>query len=293
MERNFSKLTDLVVRIVLCVVILAVGCVVNVSAATAKKDSAPSADGVMTVDLVIFAGQSNMSGGGGNAKAAPAVAHGCGYEYRNGQSAPGLYEVEEPFGTTANGYICDPEGLRQGTLVSAFMNKYYNATGVPVVGVSASRGGTGIYTFWNSEAVRQELVNKYLDAIAYCNSNHIYVRNRYVVWLQGETDAIALMSGTTYQAGLDELFAPLFLRNLDQVFIVTIGNFGGLPGAYDEIVNAQINKCKVDARFTLGTTVLHDLPDTYTVDGVHYNQTALNMAGEETAAVAALFSAAR
>ena len=46
--------------------------------ATEAAAAAPLA--VKTVDLVIFAGQSNMSGRGGNAKAAPAVPVDTGYE---------------------------------------------------------------------------------------------------------------------------------------------------------------------------------------------------------------------
>ena len=50
------------------------------------------------VDLVIFAGQSNMSGRGGNAGQAPKVPAGTGYEFRIGTCPAGMYPMSEPFG---------------------------------------------------------------------------------------------------------------------------------------------------------------------------------------------------
>ena len=89
-------------------------------AAVPTPTAAPLA--VKTVDLVIFAGQSNMSGRGGNAKAAPGVPVDTGYEFRYGTCPTGMYPVQEPFGIYSNGYLCDLPALRGGTLVSSFMN---------------------------------------------------------------------------------------------------------------------------------------------------------------------------
>ena len=121
---------------------------------------------VKTVDLVIFAGQSNMSGRGGNAKAAPGVPVDTGYEFRIGTCPTGLYPVTEPFGVYSNGYLCDLPILRGGSLVSAFMNSYYKATGVPVMGFSAARGGSSI-GYWQTAPVQAELSQKF-DTIKGC-----------------------------------------------------------------------------------------------------------------------------
>ena len=252
----------------------------------------PSVDnaGLITVDLVIFAGQSNMSGVGGNAVDAPTVANGEGYEFRQGKCETGLYSVVEPFGIYANGYLSDPDGLRNGTLVSAFMNTYYGRTGVPVMGVSAARGGTDI-NFWNQQEVQQDLLNKYMSAKAWCASNNVRIRHQYVVWLQGESDAIAGMSGAEYQNKLKSAFAVLNKKGIEQIFIITIGNAGGFPGAYDVIVNAQEDLCARDPHFTLGTDVLHTLPDVCTPDTIHYDQKSLNQAGSLCATTCATYSA--
>lgn len=256
---------------------------------TPVTSTVSASNAILTVDLVIFAGQSNMSGAGGDAKSAPAVANGHGYEFRNGRDPAGLYQVVEPFGSSANGYLCDPEGMRSGTLVSSFMNTYYSKTGVPVLGVSAARGGTDL-NYWNKAEVQADLLNKYRSAVAWCNSNNVRVRRQYIVWLQGETDAIGGVDGDAYQTKLKNVFSSMFASGIEQVFVITIGNFAGLPGAYDSVVAGQIAICATDSHFTLGTDVLHTLPETYTPDTVHYNQQALNLAGSQAAMVAANYT---
>ena len=245
---------------------------------------APAA--LKTVDLVIFAGQSNMSGRGGNAKAAPSVPKDTGYEFRYGSCATGLYPVTEPFGIYSNGYLCDPPALRGGSLVSSFMNAYYKSTGVPVMGFSAARGGTSI-SWWQSAPARAELMQKYDYIRAWCAANHIYIRRSYVVWLQGETDGVAKVEKDVYKAGLSSIFAPFFTKGLDQVFVITIGRYTGLPGTYDKIIEAQKELCATDPHFTLGSDALMSLPDTYSFDGCHYNQAALNIVGSQCGQVAA------
>ena len=264
-------------------------CVILGTAAFSKEVKADVGAGLKTVDLVIFAGQSNMAGGGGDAGAAPAVAKDQGYEFRYGKCPTGLYNITEPFGIYQNGYLSDPDGIRKGSLVSAFANTYYKSTGVPVLAFSATRSGSAI-SYWQAPAVQAELLQKFDLVNAWCTSNHISIRHRYLVWLQGETDAMSGMSTETYEANLATVFNPLFNRGLEQVFVITIGQAAGIPCAYDNIANAQLHLCQTDPRFTLGTDVLRNLPAVYTPDTIHYNQSALNNAGSQAASVAALFS---
>lgn len=245
--------------------------------------------GLRTVDLVIFAGQSNMAGGGGDAGSAPAVPKDHGYEFRCGKVPTGLYNIEEPFGIYQDGYLSDPDGIRKGSLVSAFSNSYYQATGVPVLAFSATRSGSPI-SYWQSPQVQAEMVRKFDLVNAWCNSNNVVIRRKYLVWLQGETDAMAGMNSETYESNLSSVFDCLFSRGLEQVFIVTIGQAAGVPCAYDNVANAQVSLCQKDPRFSLGTDVLRVLPAEYTPDTIHYNQKALNTAGTQAAAVAALYT---
>lgn len=245
--------------------------------------------GLKTVDLVIFAGQSNMAGGGGDASAAPAVPKDQGYEFRYGKAPMGLYNIEEPFGIYQDGFLSDPDGIRKGSLVSAFCNSYYKSTGVPVLAFSATRSGSPI-SYWQAPAVQAELLQKFDLVNAWCNSNNVVVRRKYLVWLQGETDAMAGMNSATYEANLSTVFNGLFSRGLEQVFVVTIGQAAGVPCAYDNIANAQLSLCAKDPRFSLATDVLRILPAEYTPDTIHYNQKALNTVGTQAASVAALYT---
>ena len=256
-------------------------------AATPTPTATPIA--LKTVDLVIFAGQSNMSGRGGNAAAAPGVPVDTGYEFRYGTCPTGMYPVTEPFGIYSNGYLSDPPALRGGTLVSAFMNAYYRGTGVPALGFSAARGGSSI-AYWQTAPVQAELSQK-LDTIkAWCASNHIRIRRIYAVWLQGETDGVANIQKDAYLNGLSRVFAPLYAKGLNQVFVITIGQYAGLPGTYDKIIAAQIELCAQDPHFTLGSDALRTLPATYLADGCHYNQSALNLVGTQCGTAAATYT---
>lgn len=245
---------------------------------------------LLTVDLVIFAGQSNMSGVGGDVKQTPAVPHGCGYEYRNGKDPAGLYEITEPFGLSANGYLSDPDGVRNGTLVSSFANHYFGATGVPVLAFSAARGGTGM-DFWTNVQVKNELFMKYQNIKYWCESNHVKIRRQYVVWLQGESDAIAGMSGSDYQNNLKDVFSAVLADGIEQIFIITPGQLDMVPDFYGEIVKAQKELCNTSPYFTLATDSLYTLPNTYLVDGIHYNQGALNLVGAQAATAASMYTA--
>ncbi len=261
-------------------------------AAAAMPTATPTPVALKTVDLVIFAGQSNMSGRGGDAKAAPGVPVDTGYEFRIGTSPTGMYPVAEPFGIYSNGYLCDLPVLRGGSLVSSFMNTYYKSTGVPVLGFSAARGGTSI-SYWQTGPVQAELSQKFETIKAWCAANHIYIRKKYVVWLQGETDGVAKIDKLTYKTGLSNAFAPLFAKGLDQVFVITIGQYAGLPGTYDQVIAAQLELCATDPRFSLGSDALRALPATYLTDGCHYNQAALNIVGAQSGGAAALYTKAR
>ena len=82
--------------------------------------------------------------GRGDAAQAPLVPTEAGWEYKAiGRS--GVYSVKEPFGFDQNrtGGI-DDQQKKTGSMVSAFINAYFATCHVPVIGISASQGGTGI-----------------------------------------------------------------------------------------------------------------------------------------------------
>lgn len=100
-------------------------------------------------DLFLFMGQSNMAGRGvTNEKwqqKAPKLIEGAGVEFRAISNPAKLYEIEEPFGVYENNPegIFEP-GMKTGSMVTAFVNAYYEKTGRSILAVSASKGGSVI-----------------------------------------------------------------------------------------------------------------------------------------------------
>ncbi len=242
----------------------------------------PAPEEPVTADLVIFAGQSNMAGCGGSAALAPYIPEGAGAEYRPLSEPGDLHEITEPFGARESGGAASGTG----TLVSSFISTYYARTGVPIVAVSAARGATDS-AFWASSKVRSELLNKFVLTKSYMQSNNIILRRAFVVWLQGESDAIEGVSPEKYQANLLAAFNPLFVNGLERVYVITPGKSKGNIVSYDSIIQAQVALCLSDARFTLASNALQTMPESALKDELHYGQLALNTVGAEAANAAA------
>lgn len=262
---------------------------VPVMTASAQNGTAPPAPSV-TVDLIIFAGQSNMSGNGGNAALAPVVPAGQGYEYRPVSAPNALFPLVEPFGRNERGYISDAPQYQNGTLVSAFVTSYYSKTGVPVVAVPATHGGTDS-GYWANDATKADLLSRFIKAKTYLEKNNFTVRHKYLIFLQGESDAVKGVSDFDYKNNLTSAFQPLFANGLEQVFIITPGYAIDGLYSYNDVVAAQIDLCNSSDLFSIGSTLLHKLPpNAYLADAVHYNQTGLNMVGSNAGANVAAYA---
>jgi hypothetical protein len=273
------------------------------ASATAPAATVPAAQAAdntkaqtpVTVDLIIFAGQSNMSGNGGNAALAPVVPLGHGYEYRPATAPNALFPLVEPFGRNERGYISDVPEYQNGTLVSAFVSTYYSKTGVPVVAVPATHGGTDS-GYWANEATKADLLSRFIKAKTYLEKNNFKIRHKYVVFLQGESDAVKGagekgFNDFDYKNNLTSAFQPLFANGLEQVFIITPGYALNGIYSYNDVVAAQLDLCTSSDLFSIGSTLLHKLPpDAYLADAVHYNQNGLNMVGSNAGANVAAFA---
>ncbi len=248
-------------------------------------------DGKVIVDLVLFMGQSNMSGTGGNAAYAPKVEEGHGYEFRAISDPTRLYPIKEPFGINENvdGAIADTAIGKKGSMVSSFANKYYELTGVPIVAVSASSGGRDT-DFWMSESVVNDFSERYKRAQVWLESNDYHIRKQYVVWLQGESDAGEGLTTEQYNQNMDNIIRPLFIGGIQKVFMVTPGRTISTKYFFDNIVYAQINMCRTSGYYALATTVLNSVSTEYMIDEFHYNQSVLNVVGEESAESAAYYT---
>lgn len=159
----------------------------------------------MEYDLFLFAGQSNMAGRGITSpqwpQPAPSLTPGAGYEYRAVSDPGHLHPMAEPFGAEEN----DPNGIfepgkKTGSLVTAFVNAYYEQTGVPVVGVSASQGGTEIAQWQGQQDLLTDALGRFAQANAYLQEASMPVGHRFLVWCQGETDGDRETTPALYKA---------------------------------------------------------------------------------------------
>lgn len=249
--------------------------------ATEEENEEPVDDRIV-VDLVMFMGQSNMSGAGGNAEKAIKLPEGWGYEFKAISDPTRLYPIEEPFGKNESfmGGICDLPGAKKGSIVSAFAYEYYKETGVPIVGVSASQGASTT-EIWLYPGFQYDLKERYDRAVVWLEASGYKIRYRYAVWFQGESDAANNVTADAYSTNLDNIMRPLFIGGLNRVFIITPGRTLSIRNYFDTIVNQQLDICKNSGYYALGTNVLSSVSTAYMVDEWHYNQDALNLIGYE------------
>lgn len=239
------------------------------------------------VDLIIFAGQSNMSGGG-NAALAPTVIPGAGYEYRSVTEPKALKAITEPFGKNENSGNLNDFGYKRGSLVSSFVNSYYQKTKVPVVALSATRIGSSTI-FWKNNLC-SETAKRYKKAALYLKKRNIKIRHRYVVWLQGEAEGVYYVDRNTYISNTRDI--EQYFRKYcktERFFVIRIGRYFGneypsktQANLFDEIIRAQTKLALEDSDFVLVSVKAASLPQSYyNEEGIHLNQTALNMIGKE------------
>ncbi len=237
----------------------------------------------IVVDVFIFMGQSNMSGNGGNPEEAHEVTEGAGYEFRVISDPTKLYSLVEPFGFYENKPLGISDGTaKRGSLVSAFVNKYYEHTNVPVVAVSCSQGATNT-AYWTNPGAMGDAVNRLTSTVDWLNQNGYEVRHKYMVWLQGESDAIFGFSQAMYATNMDIIVNSMIAYGVEKCFMIRIGRSRSNPVFCDEIQKVQTEICKNDPRFMMASTMLGGFDVSYMIDEWHYDQRALNMVGEDAA----------
>ncbi|MBQ8289096.1 MAG: hypothetical protein IJX76_10115 [Clostridia bacterium] len=253
------------------------------------------------VDLVLFIGQSNMAGRG-TASAATKVQEGHAYEYRAISDPTKLYPLSEPFGVNENNASSGvTENKKTGSMVSAFCESYYAATGTPIVAVSCSKGGEKISFFDTSTKVYADAVSRVNSAKAFLQQEYdsgktpFKLRNVFVVWLQGESDGDVGTTAAGYTNALDRIVKG-FKKDIGaaQTFIIPIGTYNGSDGArkakYNTIRDAQILYCEdsSDASvISLQTVDLHRYG--YMKDEFHFKQEGYEILGKDAGANMAYF----
>ncbi len=243
------------------------------------------------VDVMFFMGQSNMCGCGGDASLAPKVSEEAGMEFRAYSDPTRLYPIEEPFGVNENNPegIGDVPGVKNGSLVSSFVNKYHELTNRQVIAVSIAKGESTV-GMWLSNAMKDDLKDRYDKTLSYLKDNGYEAEHIYVIWLQGESDGLEKKSADTYRTQLNDLMRPLFESGLEKVFIITPGRMIDFNEIFVDIIKAQEELSTESEYYALATTVLTGVSPEYMKDQYHYNQHVLNMTGQLAAQSVAYYT---
>ena len=234
------------------------------------------------VDLFIFIGQSNMSGFGGDASLAPEVPEGWGYEYKAISNPDGLLHMVDPFGLNEDNTDSGVSGTkRAGTLVPAFTNAYYENTGVPVVGVSCSRGSTNTEFWMPGGKPLEDAVKRQLSAENWLRENGYVVRNNFMVWLQGESDSGK--SVKEYKSNLIAITKEMINKTgVTDCMIIRIGKNNPVTSAYDKVIQAQTELSMEYEEFVMASTLAVTFPgEGLMSDSVHYTQEGYNLLGAD------------
>lgn len=235
-----------------------------------------------TVDLILFAGQSNMYGTGGDYALAPSVPDGEAYEYDIMTGSKKTMLMKEPFGrgTQKSNWFSYGYGFSsQGTIASAFCINYFKQTKTPVVGVFAAWGGISTDT-WLEKNYMKDSVNRLKEAKKYLKKKNIKIRNIYVVWYQGETDGMMGVTQEKYIQNMKTIMKKYKAAGAKQMFVIQIGHHQYDGNVMKNIQAAQVKLCQKNKDFTLATKVAPTLEKgNYHADALHINQYGLNKIG--------------
>ena len=143
------------------------------------------------MDVIIFSGQSNMQGSTGEKDLNPPVKNAFEYKYLTDTLVPLCNPVGEDIGDKV---LC-ASALGNGSLVPAFC-RAYAANGRQVVAIHAAKGDTSI-SEWQKGTARFDTAVKKIKA-GLLKVGDKSVNRIFVVWLQGESDAIKRTSAEDY-----------------------------------------------------------------------------------------------
>lgn len=237
-----------------------------------------------TVDIAVFAGQSNMSGRGTVSEAVVCGVN-AGVEYKSVSAPFTLVPITEPFGLGEDreNEICDynEDGTtkRTGSMVSALIQEYYNSARRQIVGVSASIGGSST-SEWKSKYIF-DAVKRLSDTKKFLKINGIKIERVFVVWCQGESDGDNGVSAEAYTANMKDIFDMFKVCGATDCFLIQTGHYrdGGITDEkYGVIRSAQEDLCNSDDDFVMVASLepyRGDMKDRY-----HYDQSAYNAVGK-------------
>lgn len=245
------------------------------------------------VDVLIFAGQSNMQG---ETEGLPTenLPINNALEYRFLSNS--FIDLKHPVGEDINGDILLGAKNGCGTLVPDFCDEYIKITGKKAIAVHTARGATTI-SQWLEGTERYSLMIKKISSAIQKAQESYEIGKIYLIWLQGESDAIIGTTKAEYEKMIidfkNSVKADL---KIDKFCIIEVGYFCRVASWLEfskngegilrdeEIMNAQHNLPLIDSDFFL----LTDICKTISLDsdymnpnvGGHYNNKGMTLIGK-------------
>ena len=254
----------------------------------ACDNSSRPADSTDYADVFIFMGQSNMAGRGDYTKAVT-VGEGHAYEFRAVTNPTRLYPLAEPFGVNENvegGANDGTKKIDKGGLVSAFCEYYWRETGVPVIAISCSQGGTKVGEWQSGLGKLEDAQTRLQNCLYYMYSQETYtLRHVNMVWLQGESDAPHITKDE-YSEKLNNVIDGMVEAGVENCFIIQIGNYMASVNQeyhdlYLDMHKIQSQFCEENDRAVLASIKLAGMPESMMHLNNHYVQSAYNIVGKD------------
>ena len=265
----------------------------SMSAPNPEESLSPSSsqaeDKDKEVDVFVFMGQSNMAGRGDKEKATPCP-EGHGYEFRAISDPSKLYGLEEPFGVNENNSHINDGTKKTGSLVSSFCEAYYQIRNVPIIGVSASQGGTSSTQWQPGGGMVEEAASRLSDCLDYLYSlDDLSIAHIEMVWLQGENDAGNAVSYETYKNNLQNIVDVMKDAGLAHCFTIQIGPYMASESQekhdlYKIFHQNQIKMAEEMEDVDLCSIKLSGVPESMMHDKNHFYQEAYNIVGLDAGA---------
>lgn len=242
----------------------------------------------LVVDVFLFAGQSNMAGRGKTnstwTETAPLVIDGAGFEFRAISDNSKLYPIAEPFGVAENNLNgIDDEDKKTGSMVSAFTNAYYlHNGGVPIVGISASKGGSKINQWQPDGAYLTDTIARFNDCVSFLENSHHVIRHKYVLWCQGESDGDVGTTEENYKSMFQTMLEALLNVGIEKLFMVRIGNCNAENefDRYSNVIKWQNDIAQSNKDVVMVSTAFAGMRERGLMkDNFHYYQAGYNEVG--------------
>lgn len=244
------------------------------------------------IDVLIFAGQSNMQGETeGLPEFNPTINNALEYRFLSDSLIP----LKHPVGEDIKGDVLCGAKNSCGTLVPDFCDEYIKNAGKKVVAVHTARGATTICQ-WLKGTDRYSCMCKKISFAIQKAAEDYEIDKVYLIWLQGESDAIIGTTQKEYEEMITDFKNTVKCDlNIEKFCIIQIGYFCRIAPWLDfsrngqgvfrdeEIMSAQISVTEKDDDFIM----LTDICKTISMDpqyinpfmGGHYNNKGMSLIG--------------